>query len=313
MRKRPGLFTVFAAVAVMGTVNAASASPPTGVFSATDHGRAQQAANATVTIPSADNVSSNYRIDPGGDTGWRTGTGDSVIAVLKGTVAVEQAQGCVGQHVATGKAVVIPAGKFRLHNAGKEPAEFSGVFVNLPVGAPNPLVEGTAEPAPACAAFSAAAAASGGVSAADLARGTTGIYDVQGQSTRGVGGTDTSGAVVHSLEAGKDMFVATYRFEPGASTGWVVHTDELAILLKGKVALWEGRDGRCQKVEEYHAGQAWAHKPHRHLGTVEGNEPAVVRIIGFNMKHGDPAPVVGSGADHVDFTQAPPADCPRLR
>jgi quercetin dioxygenase-like cupin family protein len=313
MRKLPGLFTVFAAVAVLTTVNAASASPPTGVFSATDHGRAQQAANAAVTIPPADNVSSNYTITPGGGTGWRTGTGDSVIAVLKGTVAVEQAQGCVGQEVAAGKAVVIPAGKFRLHNAGSQPVEFSGVFFNLPVGGPNPLAEGPAEPAPPCAAFSAAGAASGGVSAAHLARGATGAYDIHGQSTRGVGGADTSSTVVHSLEAGKDMFVATYTFQPGASTGWVVHTDELAILTKGKVALWEGRDGRCQKVEEYTAGQAWAHKPHRHLGTVEGNEPAVVRIIGFNMKHGDPLPVVGSGADHVDFTQAPPADCPRLR
>lgn len=310
MRKLPGLFTVFAAVAMLATVNAASATPPTGQFSATDHGRAQQSANATLTIPAADNVSSNYTIAAGGDTGWRTGTGDSVIAVFKGALAVEQAQGCAGQDVAAGKAVVIPAGKFRLHNVGSEPAEFSGVFFNLPVGGPSPLVDGQAEPAPACAGFSAAAAAPSGVSAADLARGTTGTYGVQ---AKGVGGADTSGTVVHSLVAGKDLFVVTYTFEPGAATGWLVHTDELAILTKGKIAIWEGRNGKCEKAEEYTAGQAWAHKPHKHMGTVEGNETAVLRIVGFNMKHGEPTPVVGSSMDHVDFSQAPPADCPRLR
>ena len=170
MRKLPGLFTVFAAVAVLATVNAASATPPTGQFSATDHGRAQQAANATLTIPPAEHVSSNYTIAPGGDTGWRTGTGDSVIAVFKGTLAVEQAQDCAGQDVAAGKAVVVPAGKFRLHNAGNQPAEFSGVFFNLPVGGPNPLVEGQAEPAPACAGFSATAAAPDRNGAQDRAR-----------------------------------------------------------------------------------------------------------------------------------------------
>lgn len=312
MRKVPRLFTVFAAVAVLTTVNSASATPPTGQFSATDHGRAVQAANATVTIPPADNLSANYTVAPGGDTGWRTSSGDSVIAVFKGALAVEQAQGCAGQEVVAGKAVVVPAGKFRLHNTAGQPAEFSGVFFNLAVGGPSPLVEGQAEPAPACGGFSAAASPSG-VTAADPARGVTGAYAVHGQSAHGVGGTDTSAAVVHNLVAGKDLFVVTYRFEPGAATGWLVHTDEMAILTQGRIAIWEGRDGKCVKAEEYHAGQAWAHKPHRHLGTVEGSEPAVLRIIGFNMKHGQPLPVIGSSMDHVDFSQAPPADCPRLR
>jgi quercetin dioxygenase-like cupin family protein len=313
MRRLPGLSTIFAAVAVLATVNAASATPPTGQFSATDHGRAQQSANATLTIPAADNVSSNYTIAPGGDTGWRSSTGDSVIAVFKGVLAVEQAQGCSKQDLAAGRSMVVPATqKFRLHNAANEPAEISGVFFNLRVGGPSPLVEGRTEEAPACAGFTAAAAAPTGVSAADSARGTTGTgtYAIHGH---GVGGADTAGTVVHSLEAGKDLFVVTYTFEPGTSTGWLVHTDEMAILTKGTVAIWEGRDGKCEKSEEYHAGQAWAHKPHRHMATVEGDEPVVLRIIGFNMKHGEPLPVAGSSGDHVDFSQAPPADCPRLR
>jgi quercetin dioxygenase-like cupin family protein len=312
MRKLLGLFTAISAVALLSSVNAALATPPTGQFSATDHGRAQQAATATVTIPPADHVSANYTIAPGGDTGWRTGTGDSVIAVFKGALAVEQAQGCAGQDVPAGKAVVIPAGKFRLHNTGNQPAEFSGVFFNLPTGGPNPLVDGTPESAPACAGFSATAVAPGGISAADVAPRATGTNDGQEQSA-GVGGADASATVVHTLEAGKDLFVVTYVFEPGAATGWLVHTDEMAIITQGKISIWEGRDGKCYKAEEYSAGQAWAHKPHRHMGVVEGNETAVLRIIGFNMKHGEPLPVVGSSLDHVDFTQAPPADCPRLR
>jgi quercetin dioxygenase-like cupin family protein len=298
-------------VSVLATVNAASATPPTGQFSATDHGRAQQAANATIAIPPADHVSANYTVAPGGDTGWRTSTGDSVIAVFKGTLAVEQAQGCAKEEVAAGKAVVIPTGKFRLHNAGSQPAEFSGVFFNLPIGGPNPLVEGQAEPAPACAGFSASAAPSG-LTVADTARGATGTYG-NGVHGQGVGGADTSGTVVHTLEAGKDLFVVTYVLEPGAATGWLVHTDEMAIITKGTIAIWEGRDGKCVKAEEYTASQAWAHKPHRHMGTVEGKEAAVIRIIGFNMKHGEPLPVLGSSGDHIDFTQTPPADCPRLR
>jgi quercetin dioxygenase-like cupin family protein len=317
MRKRPGLFVVLTASAVLigvavGGLSPASATPPTGQFSATDHGRVQQATSATVTIPPADNVSSNYVIAPGGDTGWRTSPGDSVIAVFKGALALEQAQGCSSQELAAGKAVVIPAGKFRLHNAGNQPAEISGVFFNLRVGGPSPLVEGQVDPAPACAGFSAAAVGPTGISAADSARGTTGtgIYTIHGH---GVGGADAAGTVVHSLEAGKDLFVVTYTFEPGASTGWLVHTDEMAILTKGTIAIWEGHDGKCEKAEEYHAGQAWAHKPHKHMGVNESNETAVVRIIGFNMKHGQPMPVVGSNMDHIDFSQAPPADCPRLR
>ena len=82
--------------------------------------------------------------------------------------------------------------------------------------------------------------------------------------------------MIHTLDASKDMFVITYMMEPGFSTGWIVHTDEMAIMLEGnRSPSGEARDGECKKVEEYTAGEAWAHKPHRHMGAVEGNEPAV--------------------------------------
>ena len=310
MRKLPGLFIVFSAVAVLATVNVASATPPSGQFSYTEHGRAQQAANATLTIPAADNVSSTYTIAPGGTTGWRMTNGDSVLAVTKGALAVDQAQGCAGQDVAAGKAVVVPAGKIRLRNTGSDPADFNGVFFNLTAGSPSPLVDGAAESAPACPGISAAAVAPTGVSAAESARGATNPYL---HNVHPGHGADSHGTVVHSLEAGKDMAVFTYVLKPGFSSGWLVHTDEMAIITKGAINIWEARDGGCKIVEEYSAGQAWAHKPHRHMATNDGNEDAVIRLIGFNMKHGEPMPVFGSNPDHIDFTQAPPEDCPRLR
>jgi hypothetical protein len=36
-------------------------------------------------------------------------------------------------------------------------------------------------------------------------------------------------------------------------------------------------------------------------------------LFGFNLRHADPMPVFGSNPDHIDFTQAPPSECPRLR
>ncbi|HEV3365633.1 MAG TPA: hypothetical protein VG795_16125 [Acidimicrobiia bacterium] len=305
MRKLPGLVVAFIAVGLLAGVNVALATPPSGGFSYTEHGRAQQSTSATVTIPAADNLESSYTIAPGGDTGWRTATGDAVIAVFNGAVTVDQAQDCASQEVAGGGAVVVPAGQFRLRNTRNEPAQVSGVFFNLPVGGPDPLMGNEAEPAPECGGFSAAAVVPNGISAANAARGviSAGKYH----------GADSYGTVSHSLEAGKDMFVGNYTLEPGFSTGWIVHTDELVILTSGTLAIYEARNGKCEKVEEYSAGDAWAHKPHRHLGVNEGNEPAVARVVGFNLRHGDPMPVFGSNPDHFDFTQLPPADCPRLR
>jgi hypothetical protein len=304
MRKVPGLVIIATALSVLAGVNAASATPPSGDFSYKEHGRAQQSASAPVTIPAAGNLESSYSIAPGGDSGWRTISGDAVIAVFKGGVMVEQAQGCASQDVAAGHSVVVPAGKLRLRNHGDQPAEVSGVFFNLPADEPDPLAGDAGEP-PACGNFSATAVVPSGVSAANPARGfiTAGKYH----------GADLNGTVVHSLEAGKDMFVGSYTLGPGFSTGWVVHTDELVILTKGTLAIYESRDGKCAKVEEYTAGQAWAHKPHRHLGVNEGSEPVEARVIGWNMKHGDPNPLFGSNLDHFDFTQLPPTDCPRLR
>jgi hypothetical protein len=84
----------------------------------------------------------------------------------------------------------------------------------------------------------------------------------------------------------------------------------VAIITKGVWAFYEARDGKCQKVEEYRAGDAWVHSVHRHLGAVEGNEPVELTLFGFNLRHGDPMPVLDSNADHFDFSHAPPSECP---
>ena len=97
-------------------------------------------------------VSATYTIAPGGDTGWRTSTGDTVVAVVKGVLTVEQeAQDCVGQDVAAGGAVVVPTGKYRLHNAGGEPVEFSGHLLQPPGGRAEPARGRRDLSAPACA------------------------------------------------------------------------------------------------------------------------------------------------------------------
>jgi quercetin dioxygenase-like cupin family protein len=311
MRKLHGLFTVFAGVAVLATVNVASATPPSGQSSFTEYGRAQQVDNAKVVAPSGHDVeSSTYTVAPGGDTGWRTGPGTTALAVTKGALKVEQAQGCASRDLAAGNALVLSPGKFRLHNAGQEPVELMANFTGLPHGGGTPLVDGPADPAPPCAGFAAAAVANG-ISTAKSFRGDPSPYFQQ--SHAGHGGGEAYGASATkelAVEAGKDAVMITFELQPGFSTGWFAHTPHVAIITKGSWAFYEARDGKCEKVEEYHAGDAWVHPVHRHLGAVQGNEPAEITVFGFNLKHGQPMPVLGSLPDHLDFTQPPPSECP---
>ena len=311
MRKLLGLFSVCALIGVAADVTGAGATPPSGQFSSTEYGRAQQMENGKVVASSNYDVeSSTYTVAPGGDTGWRTGPGTTALAVTKGALKVEQAEGCTSRDVAAGKSVVLPPGQFRLHNAGQEPVELLANFTNLPSGGGSPLVDGPAGPAPSCAGFTAAAAPNG-VSAAKSFRGDVSPYFRQAHA--GHGGGETQGAYPTkelSVEAGKDSFMGTFTLQPGFSTGWFTHTDHVAIITKGSWAFYEARNGKCEKVEEYRAGDAWVHSVHRHLGAVEGNEAAEITLFGFNMRHGDPMPVFDSNPDHFDFSQSPPGDCP---
>ncbi len=311
MRKLLGLFSVCALVGVAAGVNGAGATPPSGQFSSTEYGRAQQAADAKVVASSNYDVeSSTYTVAPGGDTGWRTGPGTTALAVTKGVLKVEQAEGCASRDVPAGSSVVLGPGQFRLHNAGQEPVELLGNFTGLSSGGGSPLGDGPAGPAPSCDGFAAAAVANG-VSTAKSFRGDVSPYFAQAHAGHG-GGEGQGGYPTKelSVEAGKDTFMATFLLQPGFSTGWFAHTEHVAIITKGTWAFYEPRDGKCQKVEEYRAGDAWVHSVHRHLGAVQGNEPAEITLFGFNLKHGEPMPVFDSNPDHLDFAHGPPSECP---
>ncbi|HZQ78364.1 MAG TPA: hypothetical protein VFE55_13600 [Acidimicrobiia bacterium] len=310
MRKLPGLFTLCTAVAMLASVNAAFATPPSGQFSSTEYGRAQQVANAKVVAPTGHDVeSSTYTVAPGGDTGWRNGPGTTALAVTKGVLKVQQAEGCSSQDLGAGKAIVLSPGQFRLHNAGQDPVELMANFTGLPHGGAAPLVDGAAEPAPPCAGFAAAAVATG-ISTSKSFRGDPSAYFNQEPHAGHGGGTAYGASEELAVEAGKDAFMSTFTLQPGFSTGWFAHTPHVAILTKGTWAFYEARDGKCEKVEEYHPGDAWVHPVHRHLGVVEGNEPAEITVFGFNLRHGEPLPVLGSNGDHFDFLYAPPSECP---
>ena len=308
MRKLLGLFSVCALVGVAAGVNGAGATPPSGGASEKEYGRAQQVANGTVAASSNYDVqSTTYTLAPGGDTGWRTGPGTTALIVTKGTLKIEQAEGCASKDLQG--ALVLPPGQFRLQNAGQEPVELLANFTGLSHGGGSPL-DGPADSAPACAGFSAAAVATG-VSAAQSFRGDISPYFRQAHHGHGADDPYAGSASRElSVEAGKDAFMGTFTLQPGFSTGWFTHTPHIAILTKGTWAFYEARDGKCEKVEEYHAGEAWIHPIHRHLGAVQGNEPAEITLFGFNMKHGEPAPALNSQPDHFDFFQSPPSECP---
>ena len=310
MRKLLGLFSVCALVGVAAGVTGAGATPPSGGVSEEEYGRAQQIENGKVIGYSGHDVeSSTSTLAPGGDTGWRTGPGTTALAVTKGALKVEQAEGCASRDLKAGNALVLPPGKFRLQNAGQDPVELLADFTGLPHGGGSPL-NGPAESAPACAGFAAAAVANG-LSTAKSFRGDPSPYYRQAHAMHG-GGDAYAGSATSELpvEAGKDAFMGTFTLQPGFSTGWFTHTPHIAILTKGTWAFYEARDGKCEKVEEYHAGDAWIHPVHRHLGAVVGDQPAEITLFGFNMKHGEPAPVFNSQPDHFDFSQAPPSECP---
>jgi quercetin dioxygenase-like cupin family protein len=309
MRKLLGLFTVCALIGVAAGVNGAGATPPNGPPpEVTEYGRAQQVEAGKVVASSGYDVQHTiYTLAAGGDTGWRNGPGSTTVAVTKGALKVEQAQGCASRDLAAGSLLVLAPGKFRLQNAGGEAAELLANFTNLPSGGGAPL-EGQAASAPDCAGFAAAAVAANGLSAAKTFRGDTTAY--YNQVHAGHHGSDGYASSEIAVEAGKDATMMTFALQPGFSTGWFAHTPHVAIITKGTWAFFEARDGKCEKVEEYRAGDAWVHPVHRHLGAVQGNEPVEITVFGFNMNHGEPKPVLGSQPDHLDFAYAPPSECP---
>lgn len=307
MRRVPAPMTaiVLATVLFMTT---ASASPPSGDLSYTDYGRGTVAEGISLDFPSGTDIStSTYTMAPGSNSGWRTHPGAMALVVTKGELALTEAQGCTTKKYPTGQAAVVPAGQYLVASSGSEPLTFVGVFINLPVGAPKPLVEGDPDPAPAnCRAIAAASA--GETTVADIVQGT--FIDTAGYYGHPPAGFDSK------VEANKDVLVSYYKMGPGASAGWHTHPDAIGIMLRGTFSYYEGHDGKCVKTGVFKTGQAWyvkSHEGHSHLGVNEEDEP--LEVIGIYFNVGDKyksVPLLGNQMDALDFSPMPPADCPRL-
>jgi quercetin dioxygenase-like cupin family protein len=305
MRVR-GYRVVAALLTTMVWANPALASPPSGMFTFEELARAQAVEGGTVNLPGAtDLVSASYTVPPGATSGWRTGPGETVLAVTSGVITVVQADGCRETDYKSGEAVVLPTGQFMVGNGGEGSAGFAGVFFNLPPGGPAPLVDGATEEDPAGCAKGGGAAA--GLSISNLVRGTAPAQAYHHDATVHAAGDGIA------VEAGGDVLVTLFHLEPGFSTGWFKHTEQVVVVTRGTLTFYEGRDGKCVKADEYRAGQAYHHAPHDHMAVNEGDETVALTAVNFNLPHGSAYPVVGSQGEANDFTPAPPADCPRLR
>jgi quercetin dioxygenase-like cupin family protein len=285
------------------SVTTAFATPPTGEVQFKDMARAQAVESAVVAInPGTALASGSYSIAPGGETGWRQLPGTMVLAVNKGKLMLHGgSEGCGAKEYTAGQAAVAAPGAYMVHNAGSEPLEFFGWFFGQVPGAPKPLAEGPTEAAPAnCTGALAEGAAPSGVSLTTPAVGML------------VPGEYGQGATLN-IEAGKDVYASWLDISPGWSSGWLSHRPAANIMQSGTLSYVEAKDGKCDESEEYHAGEAFYHPAHRHMAFNKGNEHVILWTMYFNLPHDTPLPVIGNTITAVDFSQAPPADCPRLR
>lgn len=284
------------------SVATAFATPPTGDLQFQDLARAQLAESAAVPIHGgATLMRGSYSIAPGGETGWRNVPGTMVLAVTKGTLMLHGGEGCAAKDYPAGKAAVVPAGVYMVHNAGSEPLEFFGVFFDQSGSAPKPLVEGATEPAPA---------GCGGVTAAQAS--PTGVKLIDSAAAPFVAQYYNEGATL-SIKAGDDIFATHYDAAPGWSSGWFAHKQAVNVMEAGELTYVESKNGKCDESEVYHAGQAFYHPTHRHMAVNNGKEHTILTTIYFGVPHGESMPGPGNQLAAADFSQAPPADCPRLR
>jgi quercetin dioxygenase-like cupin family protein len=292
---------VFTSVLSMTT---AFATPPTGDVKFKDMTRSQAMESATVVVnPGNTFASGSYSVAAAGETGWRRLAGTSILSVNKGKLILHGGEGCAAKEYGPGQAAVVQPGTYMVRNPGSEPLEFFGFFLNESPGAPKPLAEGATEAAPAnCAGVVSATAAPSGVSLTEPALGTL----VVGPWGYGQGAT-------LEIEAGKDVYASWLEIAPGWSSGWLSHRPAANIVATGTLSYVEAREGKCDESEEYSAGEAFYHPAHRHMAFNKGSEKVILWTMYFNLPHDTPAPVVGNTITAVDFTQMPPAECPRLR
>ena len=248
MRKLPGLFSIVTAIAVLATVNAASATPPSGQFSYTEHGRVQQAADTTVTIPAADNVSNRpTRSLPAATPAGGRRTGDAVTRRLQGRSHRGPGAGAApAQEVAAGRhcrrsgrevpppqrrepaGTVLTVSSSTCRSAGRSPS-----CPRVRPSRHRPAPASRPRPSPRTG----------------FRRRTRREASSRRASTTVL---ITSGTVVHSL-ASRQGHV---RRQLHARAGFQhrldrAHRRSWSIITKGTLAIYEAHDGKCAKVEEY--------------------------------------------------------------
>jgi len=301
MRRTPFIVAVVLTSALSMTT--AFATPPTGEVQFKDLTRAQAMDSAKIVInPGSAFVSGSYSVAPGGESGWRQLPGPSVLSVNKGKLMLHGGAGCAAKEYTAGQAAVVPAGTYMVHNPGSEPLDFFGFFFDQVPGAPKPLAEGATEPTPSDCTGAMAAAAPAGVSLTSPAAAVV----VPGEYGYGE-------KAVLDITAGKDVYASWLDISPGWSSGWISHRPAANIMQSGTLSYKEARDGKCDNSEAYHAGDAFYHPAHRHFAYNKGPEHVILWTMYFDLPHDTPLPVIGNTITAVDFTQAPPADCPELR
>ncbi|HEY2832176.1 MAG TPA: hypothetical protein VGJ14_07105 [Sporichthyaceae bacterium] len=294
-----GVVTTVVSMSILST-GVARATPPIGGVAFTDLARVQIVDGASVPIKLGTALLSGvYSLGSGGQTGWRRLSGTTVLAATKGTLTVHKADGCGTKDYAAGQAGVVPAGTYLIENSGSDPLEFYGVFINQAANAPKPLIGGPAAAAPACNGFRAASAAPTGVSVSHPEVSTM----VPGMFGRGA---------VLDIPAGKDMYAGFLDFSPGFRSGWITHFPQVSIVSGGVLTYVMARDGKCDTSDTYRSGQGFYHPAHRHMALNDGKDHVLLTSIYFGLPHDTPVPVIGNTITANDFTQAPPADCPRL-
>jgi hypothetical protein len=298
--------SIVATVVVFITVLAGSgavATPPTGDLKYEDYARAQLQGSASVPItPGSTLIRGSYSIAPGGKTGWRRLSGTTVLAVTKGTLMLHSAEGCAAKEYGVGQAAVAPAGTYMVHNSGNDALEFFGAFIDQPAGARNPLAEAPMEATPAsCTGVMAADAPPSGLSVVTSAAAAfvPAYYDQHGTL---------------EIKAGQDVFATHYDVSPGWNSGWFAHYAAINVMEAGDLTYVEAKDGKCDESEVYHGGDAFYHPRHRHMAANNGKDHVLITTIYFGLPHEPPLPgPAGNQLAAADFSQAPPADCPRLR
>jgi quercetin dioxygenase-like cupin family protein len=300
MRRTSFVATVVVFVTALSMATA-FATPPTGDAKFTDYARVQSADSAQIPIHGGTGVAMGlYSIAAGGQTGWRSLPGPMVLAITKGKLTLHGGEGCATKEYAAGQGATVPAGTYLVHNTGSEPLEFFGAFLDQPTAAQKPLADGPTVAAPAGCTGVMAEAAPTGVSLNHPLTGTVSTAFYSHQATLDV-------------QSGKDMYAGTYDFGPGWSSGWLSHRPALNIVEAGTLGYVEAKNGKCDESEYYSAGQAFYHPAHRHMAYTKGSEHVLLTTIYFDLPHDTPLPVIGNTITAVDFTQAPPSDCMRLR